>query len=143
MSSVLSCVCQENNRRRQIWIFKMAEKHEKVWGHEEWIVNTPLYCGKFLYLKKGKRCSIHYHKNKDETFYILEGEVLMEVNGKEKVMRKGESEHITPMTKHRFSGLKDSIIIEFSTHHEESDSYRLEESGDVPEGIMKKYRANK
>lgn len=116
-----------------------GENHEKVWGSEEWIVNTPLYCGKFLYLKKGKRCSLHYHKNKDETFYVLEGEILMEAGDKEKVMKKGDIQHITPMTKHRFSGLKDSVIIEFSTHHEEDDSYRVEGqlSGDVPEEVMR------
>lgn len=116
--------------------------HEKVWGHEEWIVNTPAYCGKFLYLKMGKRCSLHYHKKKDETFYILKGKVLMEVNEKEKIMKEGDNQHITPMTKHRFSGLKDSVIIEFSTHHEEEDSYRVEGqlSGDVPNEIMEKYK---
>jgi len=118
------------------------EIHEKVWGSEEWIVNTSLYCGKFLYLKKGKRCSLHYHENKDETFYVLKGKVLMEVSDKEKVMKKENVQHITPLTKHRFSGLEDSVIIEFSTHHEESDSYRVEGqlSGDVPKEIMEKYK---
>jgi mannose-6-phosphate isomerase-like protein (cupin superfamily) len=115
--------------------------HKKVWGHEEWMVNTPLYCGKFLYLKKGKRCSMHYHKNKDETFYILKGKVLMQVENKEKVMKSGEVSHILPLIRHRFSGLEDSVIIEISTHHEESDSYRLEGqlSGNVPEEVMRRY----
>jgi mannose-6-phosphate isomerase-like protein (cupin superfamily) len=118
-----------------------GEIHEKVWGSEEWIVNNYAYCGKFLHLKKGKRCSLHYHKNKNETFYVLRGKVLMEVDGKEKIMKKGDIQHITPLTKHRFSGLKDSVIIEFSTHHEESDSYRVEGqlSADVPNEIMKRY----
>lgn len=83
---------------------------------------------------------MHYHKNKDETFYVLEGEVLMEAEGKEKVMEKGDTQRITPLMRHRFSGLENSLIIEFSTHHEESDSYRLEESGDIPKEIMKKYK---
>ena len=102
----------------------------KVWGSEEWIVNKD-YCGKKLVLKKGFRCSIHYHKNKDETFYILKGRVLMETDGKKQIMLPGDSIHITPMLKHRFTGLEDSEIIEFSTHHEEEDSYRIEESGKV------------
>ena len=113
---------------------------EKVWGSEEWIVNTPAYCGKFLQLKKGKRCSLHYHKNKDETFYILNGRVLMEIDNKDNIMKKGDVKHITPMTLHRFSGLECSVIIEFSTHHEESDSYRQEESGDIPKEIIWRYR---
>jgi len=52
---------------------------DKDWGRELWIVNNDKYCGKILELNKGYRCSIHYHKIKDETFYILEGRVLMEI----------------------------------------------------------------
>src|SRR5262245_24647147 len=47
----------------------------KVWGFEDWLANSSLYCGKLLFLKKNKRLSLHYHKLKDETFYIQSGEV--------------------------------------------------------------------
>ena len=103
---------------------------EKVWGSEEWIVNRQ-YCGKFLNLKKGTRCSMHYHKNKDETFFILKGKVLMEIDDKTRIMNPGDSQLIEPNQKHRFTGLKDSKILEISTHHEDNDSYRDEESGKV------------
>jgi quercetin dioxygenase-like cupin family protein len=118
----------------------MAEikKVVKVWGYEEWIANTEKYCGKFMHLKKGKRCSIHYHKIKDETFYILKGKVLMEIGEEKKVMQEGDVIRIMPGQKHRFSGLEDSIIIEFSTHHEEEDSYRDKESEQIPEEEFKK-----
>ncbi len=49
------------------------DAHKKVWGREEWLVNTDKYCGKFLNVDKGYRSSIHHHRNKDETFYLLEG----------------------------------------------------------------------
>ncbi len=126
---------------KQIWISnkKMEKIHEKIWGREEWIANTNGYCGKLLYLEKGKRCSLHYHKNKDETFYVLRGRVLMEIENKDYIMKKGDFQRITPLTYHRFSGLKKSVIVEFSTHHEESDSYRQEESGDVPKDVMWRY----
>ncbi len=103
----------------------------KVWGHEEIIVNSSKYCGKKLVLKKGFRCSIHYHKEKDETFYVNKGKVLMEINNEKRIMLPGDSLRILPNTKHRFTGLEDSEIIEFSTHHEDSDSYREELSGKV------------
>lgn len=103
---------------------------QKVWGQEEWIVNKD-YCGKKLVLKKGYRCSMHYHKKKDETFYIIKGKVLMETNGDKRIMLPGDSIHINPNLKHRFTGLEDSEIIEFSTHHEDEDSYREELSGKV------------
>ena len=102
----------------------------KVWGEERWIVNRD-YCGKLLVLKKGFRCSMHHHKNKDETFYINKGRVLMEYDGKKMVMKPGDALLIEPNKKHRFTGLEDSEIIEFSTHHEDSDSYRGELSGKV------------
>ena len=49
----------------------------KGWGFEKWIVNTELYCGKLLHFNMGKRCSWHYHKIKDETFYVQSGELLL------------------------------------------------------------------
>jgi len=118
----------------------MTEKKvEKVWGNEEWIVNTDKYCGKILNLNKGFRCSMHHHKQKDETFYIIEGEVLLEHDGKMKILKSGESQRILPGQKHRFTGLENSKIIEFSTHHEDVDSYREEEqlSGKVDLNLIK------
>ena len=49
----------------------------KGWGYEDWIVNTEKYCGKVLFFKKGKKCSWHYHKIKDETFYVQSGKVQL------------------------------------------------------------------
>jgi mannose-6-phosphate isomerase-like protein (cupin superfamily) len=106
--------------------------YPKVWGEEHWIVNRD-YCGKKLILKKGFRCSIHYHKIKDEMFYVLSGKVLIEVDGRSHVLNPGDRQLITPDVKHRFTGLQDSEIMEFSTHHMEEDSYRDEPSGEVPE----------
>ena len=102
----------------------------KAWGEERWIVNRD-YCGKLLVLKKGFRCSMHHHKNKDETFYINKGRVLLELEGSKFIMKPGQALLIEPNQKHRFTGLEDSEIIEFSTHHEDADSYRAELSGEV------------
>jgi mannose-6-phosphate isomerase-like protein (cupin superfamily) len=102
----------------------------KEWGEERWIVNRA-YCGKILLLKKGYRCSLHHHKVKDETFYISKGCVLLECDGKAVIMNPGDALLIQPNSKHRFTGLQDSEIFEFSTHHEDSDSYRDELSGKV------------
>ncbi len=107
---------------------------QKVWGEEHWIINSDKYCGKKLVLKKGFRCSVHHHKIKDETFYIQSGKVLMELGEdvkEKKIMLPGDTINITPNTWHRFTGLEDSEIIEFSTHHEDEDSYRNELSGKV------------
>lgn len=106
------------------------KKVKKVWGEELIIINKE-YCGKILSLKQGFRCSLHYHEKKDETFYILKGEVLMEADKKKWIMRIGDVQHIKPRCVHRFTGLLDSEIIEFSTKHYDSDSYRCTESGKI------------
>ncbi|MBI5804233.1 cupin domain-containing protein [Candidatus Pacearchaeota archaeon] len=109
----------------------MIKKVQKVWGSEEWIVNNERYCGKILNLKKGFQSSLHHHKNKHETFYILKGKVLIEVEGNEKIMNAGDVQLLEPNTKHRFTPLVDSKIIEFSTHHDDKDTYRDIESQKV------------
>jgi quercetin dioxygenase-like cupin family protein len=107
----------------------------KVWGHEEWIVNNEKYCGKKLCVTKGCRCSMHYHKVKDETFYFLSGKMLLETEfeGKKtnKIVNAGDIVHIKIGMLHRFTALEDSEIIEFSTFHMDSDSYRTQPSGKV------------
>ena len=124
--------------------------HKKVWGEEHWIVNRD-YCGKLLVLRKGYRCSLHYHKIKDETFYIIKGRVLMElttgthpnaydesdpVMTKWTVLTPGETIHIAPNQPHSFTGLENSEIIEFSSHHDDKDSYRITQSEKVAENIF-------
>jgi len=106
------------------------EKHNKVWGSEDWLINTDKYCGKILNIDKGYRSSIHHHKIKDETFYLLEGKVLMEFWDETfgraciNVMEPGNTQRLKPYEKHRFTGLENSKMLEISTHHKEEDSYR-------------------
>ena len=104
--------------------------HPKGWGSETWLVNTPLYCAKILTLKKGKRCSLHYHKVKTETMLVVEGRVLMLFGASQDSLQSmelgvGDVFHISPGLLHQFEGISDSIIHEFSTEHFESDSFRL------------------
>ena len=122
-----------------------GERHPKGWGEEIWVANSSLYCGKILILRERKKCSIHYHLIKDETFLVEEGLVQIDVYpnvkfgtdkkdlstvniGKRKrwVMGPGDILHIYPGLPHQFFGLQNSRIFEFSTQHFEDDSYRVE-----------------
>lgn len=105
---------------------------DKGWGFEKWIVNKPEYCGKVLFIKQNKRCSWHYHILKDETFFIYSGKILLKYSdenaydtAKEIVLTKGDSFHIYRNMKHQMIALEDTELIEFSTQHFDSDSYRL------------------
>ncbi len=104
----------------------------KGWGFEKWIVNNEEYCGKLLYLVKGKRCSWHFHKLKDEVFYIQSGKVLVKYSdsddigeAKERELGPGDNFHVYRGLRHRIIALEDSEVFEFSTQHFDEDSHRI------------------
>ena len=104
----------------------------KNWGCEEWLVNNDKYCGKILYLNQDKRCSLHRHKIKEETFYILEGEIELETRWEDEqsqitILSQGDTWEILVGQYHRFKAINGlAILIEFSTHHDDNDVERLE-----------------
>jgi mannose-6-phosphate isomerase-like protein (cupin superfamily) len=107
----------------------------KSWGWEDWIWNGK-YCGKKLFVKKGKQCSWHYHKVKDEVMYIESGRLTLtygwdedESHAAELIMTPGMAFHIPAGMIHRFTGHEDTLITEFSTHHSEKDVVRVTASG--------------
>ena len=110
----------------------LNEMHPKGWGYEKWIVNKPEYCGKLLFFNKGKKCSWHFHKIKDEVFYLQSGKLLVKYsddenleNAKELVLNAGDSFHVYIGLKHQMIALEDSELFEFSTQHFEDDSFRI------------------
>jgi len=101
----------------------------KVWGKEVWIVNCDKYCGKLLYLKAGAICSVHMHPIKQETFYTLDGQVALTVEGREHTLSTSSGpQTIHPGQKHFFRGITDATILEISTHHSEEDVVRYTSS---------------
>jgi len=114
----------------------------KKWGYELWIENNSQYCGKHLHVLPNKWCSVHYHKNKKETFYITSGELYIQYSNslelddwlhekyEQLVLRQGESLTLESLTAHRFTSNTNYAcdFIEISTFHEDSDSYRIIEA---------------
>jgi len=102
---------------------------KKDWGSELWFENNDLYGGKLLTIEAGKWSSKgkrHYHPIKDETFFVLNGNILLEVEGKAFVLGPMQSHRIFPGQMHRFKGLTDCQFIEVSTPHKDEDSIRVE-----------------
>jgi len=102
-------------------------KVEKPWGYEiRWAINEK-YLGKILYIKEGQRLSKQYHNVKDETIYVLEGALNLELgpdistykNNPEPqkiVLSEGESKRIHPGMVHRFCAeMSDVVLVEVST----------------------------
>jgi|TARA_E500000318_G_scaffold110348_1_gene125536 mannose-6-phosphate isomerase-like protein (cupin superfamily) len=105
----------------------------KGWGYEKWITNGPLYCGKILWFCKGKKCSWHYHNQKDEVFYVQSGKLMVYWSNFDdfemayvKELNPGEKFHVPSGMRHRMRALEDTVMYEFSTEHFDEDSIRIE-----------------
>jgi mannose-6-phosphate isomerase-like protein (cupin superfamily) len=93
----------------------------KPWGHETIWAHTDRYVGKILHIKAGQALSVQYHERKDETVYLLSGEMIywvrLEPDGELQDMRLtvGESFRITPGTVHYMEAVTDCDVLEAST----------------------------
>jgi len=104
----------------------------KGWGYEKWIVNKEEYCGKILFFYKGKKCSWHHHKIKDEVFYLHSGKLLDRYGDSDDILQAnsailnpGDNFHVYVGLRHQMEALEESELFEFSTEHFEEDSYRI------------------
>ncbi|MFH0798586.1 MAG: mannose-1-phosphate guanylyltransferase [Pseudomonadota bacterium] len=88
----------------------------KPWGHEELWALTQKYVGKILFIRKGHRLSLQYHKQKDETLRLLSGNMEIEVGDERaRAMNSGDVQHVPPGMKHRIRALSDCLVLEVST----------------------------
>lgn len=102
----------------------------KPWGYELVFAENERYAGKILHLEPGHCLSLQYHERKDETLYVLSGEVdlLVEVDGVMKDIRlaPGEAYRIRPLVRHRLRAQAPCELIEVSSPELE-DVVRLED----------------
>jgi mannose-6-phosphate isomerase-like protein (cupin superfamily) len=104
---------------------------EKGWGHELIWATNDKYCGKMMRFNKDAKFSMHFHSEKDETWYILEGKFLVrwidtktaKVNGKE--LNAGDTWHNPPLLPHQVLCMEAGTIIEVSTPDSVEDNYRV------------------
>lgn len=106
-------------------------KVEKGWGSELIWASTPDYCGKFLNFNTGAKFSMHFHRNKDETWYVLSGKFEIEyINVTDasmhtKILGVGNTWRNLPLQPHRITCLEEGTIIEVSTGDHMEDNYRI------------------
>ena len=106
-------------------------KVSKPWGHEEIWAETDKYVGKLLVINPGERLSRQYHQIKDETVYVLKGELVLEIgqgdNKERLLLGTGARYRVRPGTIHRFAAPSTGCtLIEVSTPELE-DVIRLED----------------
>lgn len=122
---------------------------KKGWGSELWIHNSPEYCGKLMKFDANKRCSLHFHKKKSETFFLQSGKMVVSyapiedivlamcsdhkgtiqqaIDSKLKLvtLNAGDSFEVPRYLVHQMLALTDCELFEFSTEHDDDDSYRI------------------
>jgi mannose-6-phosphate isomerase-like protein (cupin superfamily) len=103
----------------------------KPWGYELVFAENERYAGKILHLDPGHSLSLQYHERKDETLYVLSGEVrlLVEEDGGmvERVLTSGQTYRIRPGVRHRMSATAPVDLVEVSSP-ELDDVVRLEDA---------------
>jgi quercetin dioxygenase-like cupin family protein len=109
---------------------------EKPWGYELIWARTDRYVGKILHVEAGHVLSLQYHNFKDESIYVLAGEIILRLQQNEKLherrMKQGEAFHIEPKLVHQFEAVVASDLLEASTP-EIDDVVRLKDRyGRVP-----------
>ena len=117
-------------------IYEPEQAVEKAWGCECIIYNDN-HCVKIMTLMPKAKCSVHWHANKEETFTLLEGVLLitLSIDGEEKSVRldkKYESLTILRNVPHTFTTPDEqeslTVFMESSTPDEPLDSYRFTKS---------------
>ncbi len=102
----------------------------KPWGYELIFAHTERYVGKILHINKGEILSLQYHEMKEETLYVVDGELRLTIehdgDRRELMLRKGEAFHIPPRLIHRMEAVVDTDVAEVSTT-ELDDVVRLED----------------
>jgi mannose-6-phosphate isomerase len=103
---------------------------EKPWGYELIWARTDRYVGKILHIEPGHCLSLQYHNQKDETLYVLRGEIVFRVKVgdelREIMMREGDGYHVTPLTVHQMEAVTPADLLEASTP-ELDDVVRLQD----------------
>ena len=106
-------------------------KVKKPWGHEIRWALTEKYIGKILRIEPGQKLSRQYHASKDESIYVLDGVLVLELGqGPEMtkmILHPGTYRRIKPGMLHRFAAPSAGCtLIEVSTP-ELDDVVRLED----------------
>lgn len=93
---------------------------EKPWGYELIWAQTDEYVGKVLHVRAGEALSLQFHEEKDETLFLLRGQITLEigpgVNSLQRVpIREGDAFRIRPGVLHRVVAETEVEILEAST----------------------------
>lgn len=112
---------------------RLQGKVDKGWGFEIIWASNDKYCGKLMVFEKvGSQFSMHFHKDKDETWFVNAGKFKLRwidtttAQMFEKELNEGDVWHNPPLMPHQLEAMvPGSIIYEVSTADSVEDNYRI------------------
>jgi uncharacterized RmlC-like cupin family protein len=105
---------------------------EKGWGSELIWATNDKYCGKMMNFNKGAKFSMHFHAEKDETWYVLSGQFnVFYIDTKDaqvhvEVLNPGDTWHNPPLLPHQLICIEQGTVVEVSTADSVEDNYRVQ-----------------
>lgn len=105
--------------------------NDRGWGKELVFTSNDLYCAKVLIFRKDGRTSMHFHKERDKTFFVSAGQfdvVYIDTDSGNVVktqIKDGDVIRMSPMTPHQIQAITDGSLLEVGNAFKESDIFRL------------------
>ena len=112
----------------------MPDVVPKGWGREIIFASTEQYAGKILeFSAAGSAMSLHFHRVKDETWYVLRGDFeltilhLQDASEHRRQLLPGDAWRNEPFVPHRLRCLtrEGGAILEVSTRDDPADNHRI------------------
>ena len=112
---------------------RLEGKVDKGWGYEIIWATNDLYCGKIMVFEKvGSKFSMHFHKEKDETWFVNNGRFLLNyidtttAEYKSQELTEGMTWRNPPLMPHQLVCMEPgSSVTEVSTPDSVEDNYRI------------------
>ena len=104
---------------------------EKGWGSGTIFATNGLYCGKLLNFNTSSMFSMHFHSEKDETWFVLSGKFIVrwidtkDATEHEQELNVGDTWHNPPLLPHQVICLEEGSLVEVSTPDSVEDNYRV------------------
>lgn len=104
---------------------------KKGWGSELIWATNEKYCGKLMQFNKDAKFSMHFHAEKDESWYVLSGRFEVRwintnnASVDSRILIVGDTWRNEPLFPHQVVCLEEGTIIEVSTPDSVEDNYRV------------------
>ena len=97
-----------------------VDHYMRDWGVEMVLVNKEEYACKMIIIKENAQTPYIYHKKRKKTLFLLQNAVILDIEGKNRMLKEKESFDIAPKMMHRLKAIKGEVtLLEISTKIED------------------------